>query len=340
MNTDNDYLWDRTGAVDPEVKHLEELLSTFRSQPAASPLPLPARSWNVSVWAVAPLAAAATLVIGLFGAYKSPVSPQHTWSVERVAGRPTIDSRELVDAGTVASGDMIQTDDSSKAVIEVGKIGTVLIEPNSKVRLLRTDPAHNRLALDRGTMHATIWAPPRLFFVETPSATAIDLGCAYTLTVDHNGNGRLCVTSGWVAFEKDGHETVVPSGAICETRSGIGPGTPYFGGASDEFRLALQRFDFGGASTEDLEAVLREANMCEVFTLWQLLPHVRGDQRAMVFDRMAQLMPPPPGVTREGVLALDAGMLQAWGIAFTGDEFMPCLTSCMAEVVGGFDHRS
>jgi hypothetical protein len=38
-----------------------------------------------------------------------------------------------------------------------------------------------------------IWAPPRLFFVDTPSAVAADLGCSYTLEVKDDGAGVLRV---------------------------------------------------------------------------------------------------------------------------------------------------
>jgi hypothetical protein len=38
---DNDYLWDRTGKPDPEIKELEEILGTLRYQPR--PLEIPAR---------------------------------------------------------------------------------------------------------------------------------------------------------------------------------------------------------------------------------------------------------------------------------------------------------
>ena len=246
-----------------------------------------------------------------------------------------VDSDRLQSDGLVTAGVWIQTDDTSTAVVQIGKIGKVQIEPNSRVQLLSTDPQNNRFSLASGTMQATVWAPPRLFFVETPSAQAIDLGCAYTLSVDGAGRTRLCVTSGWVALERSGHEeVVVPAGAVCEARPDHGPGTPYFGGASDEFRLALARFDFEGASQADLETVLRESNMCELFTLWQLLPVVRNEHRGLIFDRMAQIMPPPSGVTREGVPALDSRMLEAWGVEFSREEFMPCLTSCTAQADG------
>jgi hypothetical protein len=72
--------------------------------------------------------------------------------------------------------------------------------------------------------------------------------------------------------------------------------------------------------------------MCELLTLWQLLHRVPDQDRALIFDRMAQILPPPAGVTREGVLALDAGMLEVWGSQFTREEFMPCVTSCRASL--------
>ena len=40
LNSDADYLWDKTGEPDPEVKQLEEILGTQRYQPR--PLEIPA----------------------------------------------------------------------------------------------------------------------------------------------------------------------------------------------------------------------------------------------------------------------------------------------------------
>src|SRR5207253_7821011 len=128
----------------------------------------------------------------------------------------------------------LETDSSSRAKISVGRIGQVEVDPNTRLRLVQTRLTEHRLALARGRMQARIWAPPRLFFVDTPSAEAVDLGCAYTLAVDDAGGSLLQVTSGYVAFVRDGRESKVPAGAVCVTRPGIGPGTPYFADASEK----------------------------------------------------------------------------------------------------------
>jgi ferric-dicitrate binding protein FerR (iron transport regulator) len=237
---------------------------------------------------------------------------QQTWEVARLAGTPTIGSSQLEGSGRLAVGQWLETDASSRAKINVADIGQVDIGPNSRVRLLGTRSTEHRLALQRGRLHAFINAPPRLFIVETPSATAIDLGCSYTLDVDDAGRSVLHVTSGWVALELKGRESIVPAGAICVTEPGKGPGTPYFDDASARFREALSRLDFQNGGAKALSIVLAESREYDTLTLWHLLSRVSGAERSRVYERMASLITPPQGVTREGVLRLDKGMLDLW----------------------------
>jgi len=70
LNSDADYLWDKTGEPDPEIQQLEEILGTLRYQPR--PLEIPAglhvgreRSFFRSY--AAPLAIAATVAMLLLG---------------------------------------------------------------------------------------------------------------------------------------------------------------------------------------------------------------------------------------------------------------------------------
>jgi hypothetical protein len=213
-------------------------------------------------------------------------------------------------------GEWLETDASSHARISVGEIGQVEVEPNTRIGLIRAQAAEHRLSLQRGVMHALIWAPPGQFFVNTPSAVAADLGCAYTLTVDDDGVGLLRVTSGWVAFENQGREAFVPAGAMCSTRPASGPGTPYQGDASAAFRSALERLDFQVSDSSDRAAalgiVLAEARTKDALTLWHLLFRGDRDERGRVYDRLAVLVPPPEGVTREAVLNRDQGNLDLW----------------------------
>src|SRR2546425_716999 len=160
-----------------------------------------------------------------------------------------------------------------------------------------------------------LWRLPRLFVVDTPSASAIDLGCQYILEVQEDGSSLLHVTLGLVALERDGPETIVPAGAFCRTRKGAGPGTPYFEDASAELQAAVTKIDSvndPGERLRQLQIVIRESHVRDALSLWHLLPRMDAQARGMIYDRLAQLLPPPPEVTRDGILALNPKMLDTW----------------------------
>jgi hypothetical protein len=189
------------------------------------------------------------------------------------------------------------------------------IESNTRIRLLVTQADEHRIALDRGRLEASTWAPPRLFIVETPSATAVDLGCRYTLEVQDDGSSLLHVTLGLVALEHQDRETIVPAGAFCRTRTGAGPDTPFFEDSSPELQSALALVDSimeGPERMRQLEIVLRESHVRDALSLWHLLPRLDAPSRGLIYDRLAQLIPPPPDVTREGIAALDPKMVRSW----------------------------
>ena len=328
----DDYLWDGSGEPDPEIQKLENSLAKFRHQGLAPELPRVSaarqpRFWQRLVssnWSFGLAAAtAAVLFMAAFGILRWSQKPSTTsgpgWDVESVAGTPRVESSAFgKNAGTtrLGIGQTLVTDSHSKANISIADIGTVNVEPNTRLRLVAGGTGHNRLALDRGTIHAYIWALPGEFTVDTPSAIAVDLGCSYTLEVDDSGAGLLRTKLGWVGFKLDGHEAFIPAGAVCATRPKVGPGTPYFEDASASFRAALSKFDFGASTPEErsaeLSKILAESRQRDALTVWHLLARVGEPERGSVFDRLATLAPPPPGVSRDGVLRLDQKMLDLW----------------------------
>lgn len=321
----DEYLWDRSGEPDPEVQRLEALLKPLRHERPAPDFgaiePVADRAsrlnWLRMWWprlAVAGAAAAVALVaVGVLLTYRGPRS---AWDVARLEGAPRIGATEIGARGRLRVGQAVETDEGSRARINVGLIGEVDVEPNTRIRLLRAQATDHRLALDHGTMHARITAPPRLFYVETASALATDLGCKYTLSINESGAGLLEVSEGWVAFEKDGRESFVPAGAACVTRPVLGPGTPYFMATSDALRTALLKVDFDATSAAEraaaLDIVLREARRHDALTLWHMLSRVRGDEIGRVYDRLAELVPPPTDVSRDAIVQGNRHMLDRW----------------------------
>lgn len=257
-------------------------------------------------WAIA-----AVLLLAVGNFWRVQNSEKYIWKIDLVdSTQLSLSKNEL--SGQLAVGGVLATNESTRAQLSIGNIGRVELEPKTRIRLLKARAKEHRIALDIGKMHAMVWAPPKLFFVETPSALAIDLGCAYTLEVTDSGNSILRVTIGYVAFVNNGRQSVVPSGAICETRPGIGPGTPFYEDVSQKFRDALVQYDFYNGDENALKTLLAEARSDDNLTLWHLLLKENPENRAMLYDRLASFRKPPKGVTREGIINLDRNMLNLW----------------------------
>jgi len=329
----DDYLWDGSGEPDPEIQRLEGLLGKFRHDSPAPVFPeiVPERRWRFFpgrfLWkmrlfpALATTAAAvAGIAIVTFLVFRTePPTTVAGWDVSSVEGTPRVGRKTIGGKdGTnrLGIGQMLETDRQSRASLQADDTGQIEVDPSTRLRLLSMGSGLKRIALDRGTIHTYIWAPPGQFVVDTPSAVTVDLGCAYTLQVDDSGAGMVRTSLGWVGFKLNGHESFIPAGAACATRPKVGPGTPYFEDASAEFRAALTRFDFEDSTpqqrADDAAIVLREARQRDALTLWHLLARVDDRQRVLVYDQLSKLAPPPAGVTKEGILRLDQPMLDLW----------------------------
>ena len=330
----DDYLWDRSGVPDPDVERLEAMLGRLRSTPPVPQLPDSTDAWRPAVagpaevrlkadatrgrvWTVrdlAPIVAAAAVIVLMIGVLWQTRRGAASWEVARLDGQPQIESTTLADTGRIDVGQTLVTDGVSRARVAVGTIGQVTIDPDSQMRLVETRDGHHRLALERGTLHASITAPPGQFIVDTPSARATDLGCAYTLHVDEDGTGIISVTAGWVAFERDGIESFVPAGASCHTDPKRGPGTPRYDNESQTYRDALDEFDDGDPAQrhDALQRVLQYGGHGDAVTLWHLITRVDPADRGAVVDALADQVAMPAGVTREAVLHADESALDRW----------------------------
>jgi hypothetical protein len=328
----NNYLWDGSGEPDAEVLRLEKVLTQLRHKGDAPVFPAVIHTdeeksllgflqvlWPRRFAAVAAMAFLVAVSGVLVFRPPVPTAPRPGWEVARVEGAPTVGTHTINETnknGKLEVGQLLVTNGDSRASINVAGIGQVDVDPGSRVRLLQTSRDRKRISLEEGTIHAAIWAPPGEFVVDTPSAVAVDLGCVYTLHVNADGSGVLRTTLGWVGFHLNGRESFIPAGAMCPTRPKLGPGTPYFEDASESLRAALAQLDFEAQSPVARAAALRtalsQARKGDALSLWHLLARTSGAERELVFNRFAALMPPPAGVTREGILRLDRQQMDLW----------------------------
>jgi len=239
----DDYLWNRKGR-DREVEALEELLEPLGQRGRSSP---PTQRTSRPRWGAVLAVLAAAAVIALMVRF---------WFVSdapRSAAQPASVAHE----------------------IDLERYGTVQVHQGAVVELLQRNDEDIRLRLTRGTIDAriTLAARPRLFQVETPATTCVDLGCHYTLTVEPDGSTFVKVDVGQVAFVEKGRETWIPSDASCRAWPAHGAGTPRWDDARPELVAAIETFDRSSAG-ERLAAATSLIALCgeprDALSLWHL----------------------------------------------------------------------
>lgn len=319
--TNGEYWWDGSGTPDPEIKSLERTLKPLRYRST--------RRVQVGLWQAGLALAAALLLVWTAG--PSDPSSSAGLGLKVLAGSPRAGEQTLSGETFLKEGQWLVTDTQSAVMLRVGEIGQVRVEPRSRLRIVSTSDHLHRLELQEGMIHAAVWAPSRQFVVETPAGSAVDLGCEYTLAVDDRGHAMLCVETGWVSLEHQKRATLVPSGAQCEMRPGIGPGTPYLAGASTDYVEMLRSFDFEPEKAQSVSALIDLASPCDAFSLVYLVGRVEPHERGRIFDRVTELYPPWEGITRAGIVALEAAAVTSWQDQFECFETEVCRASCLPE---------
>lgn len=330
----DEYLWDKSGPPDPEIVALERALAGV-DPPGAVRMPTVVRRRRSITVAVFALAAALVLALGGWWWSQQPEIATLPIATDDVPRQdevvPRVPQQERIDPpreeGTTLppprkrapkpdAGGWIETHDEGSQRLAIASIGYVELDPHTRMRELASGPDEHRYELVRGRIHASVTAPPRVFVVETPSATAVDLGCQYTLEVDEHGTSRLEVSVGFVSLEHGGRECIVPAGASCETRKGGKVGTTVRLEASERLRDAVRTLDRASKRSKDragaLATILREASDADAATLWHVLRYASANERPALFDRLAIAAAPPETVTRERILAGDDTAMRTW----------------------------
>jgi hypothetical protein len=223
----DDYLWDPHSKPDPVVVQMERALAPVSSRalnladralPLLPPSVIAKRRRHRNGWLIAAAAAAALVfIVAALLTHRLSWSEASPWRVVRM-----IDGSAREDLLRI--GSTLATTELESATLDVARIGTVELAPNSAATLIETRDRQHRIELKHGHLHAKIWAPPGYFGVMNRGSLALDLGCEFELEATALGNGRLNVISGWVIYNRGGTETLIPEGhtvAFDDTRVGM-----------------------------------------------------------------------------------------------------------------------
>ncbi|MFN0207897.1 MAG: FecR domain-containing protein [Planctomycetota bacterium] len=334
-NLNDDYLWTGSGEPDPLIANLEKRLRPLRhdaslvNPPAQKPRITSVQFILVNVF----LAAAAVLVAIPFlfidnnsnpnaagKAYEVTLDEGAARVIQYQNGVPNLEVKLLTKVPhQFPVGSRLVCEDGGRARVrivgsgDITEVGEATIQGPGRLDLTHSTKELEKLYLHQGSMRAVISASAkaRLFQVETPAGTAVDLGCVYTMNVKDDGRTELSVDVGRVAFEIGGKNVYVWSGASCYADKTRGVTTPVDKGTTLAFKSAVESYELkkDGATVEEL---LNSANLRDAASLWHLLIHAPAGHSEKIYNRLAELSAPPAGVSKETIVKKEPAALEAW----------------------------
>lgn len=311
MNKQDDYLWDGSGSVDPEVARLEKLLSPLAHDRPLDELRLqrgrrgPRAGGIVAiVAALVAVAAAAALFVYLRTPGAAPCHGTSGFSFTAQPGGTVACGGAEIASGVLPIGGVLDTGNHT-AVLAIANIGTADLGAGTRVRLEGTTTTRHQLFLERGRMHAFVNAPPRLFAVSTPSTQVIDLGCEYTIDVDVRGAGSIEVQQGKVELETGtGTIVVAPAGTHARLLPGRKASLPIVEEADPNLVAAVVAFEHGEPGS--IERLLAVATPRDAITIANMYVVVPPAARKAVLDRLSEFVLPPGTLTVEDAVSSPA----------------------------------
>lgn len=302
----DDYLWDGSGPPDPEIAKLEQLL-----RPLAHDAPLRQRR-SRTPWVVGGAFVAAAAAVAIYFALPRERAVSCAGSsgfpFEGIGGDVACGGGRVA-KGTLPVGATLQTWDH-EAALAIADIGGARLGKNTTVRLERTGSDRHQLALDVGSMHAKVDAPPRLFAVTTPLTEVVDLGCEYDITIAHGGAGSLTVHDGLVELAtKSGTAVVVPEGCTAKILGAQRPGLPICKVTTTAVTQAIHEYDAGDWSAG--ETIIARASRVDAVVLLALAA-VDPKLRSRALTKLAELSPPPDAEISAESAASEPAHLATW----------------------------
>ena len=317
--SDRDYLYDGTGTPDPEVAKLEELLRPLEHDAPLTEIRLPRRRHAPWITGALVIAAAAAIVLVL--ARRSDPAPSDCTGSTGFAfvakGTTTCGGRQLA-RGVLPVGGTLDVG-TDTVMLDIADIGHAELGAGTRIVLTQTTAnKRHELHLERGTMHAKVLAPPRLFAITTPSTSVVDLGCEYRITIDETGAGSIAVSSGMVELASSAGVLVAPAGTRARLLAGRKPSVPVIDRAIPGLVDAVEAFESGDLTA--IDRVLAASGPEDAITVVSLAILGPAAQKLTVLGRLAALVPPPDAITPDSA-ALSPSELQRWRDAVIAAHF-------------------
>ncbi|MGB5847194.1 MAG: hypothetical protein WBH40_01835 [Ignavibacteriaceae bacterium] len=233
------------------------------------------------------------------------------WKIVIKSGTPQLNNQIITDNTNINIGDKVQTNDISKATLELPNVGTIVVLENTILERLNERYSAKLIG---GKIIINTDGAKEFLRIKTSQAVIneFNLGSNYILESDGDGYSKIELIDGWLQVIFREYEFTFPYEYNLKIFKGAGACLPFHTSSSFEFISLLEQYMFGRKSDITLDKVIESSSAEDAITLWNLFHIVEPGQRRVVYDKLYELFPHSDEIDREDILNLDENMLYVW----------------------------
>jgi DNA-directed RNA polymerase specialized sigma24 family protein len=233
------------------------------------------------------------------------------WKIVIKSGTPQLNNQLITGNTNINIGDKVQTNEISKATLELPNVGTIVVHENTSLE--RLDERYSAKLIVGKIIINTDGAKE---FLRIKSSQAIinelNLGSNYSLESDGDGYSKIELIDGWLQVIFRESEITFPREYNLKIFKGAGAGLPFHKSSTFEFISLLEKYLFGRKSDVSLDMIIESSSKKDAITLWNLFRIVEPGQRKVVYNKLYELFPDTGELNREDILSLDEKVLYVW----------------------------
>jgi len=233
------------------------------------------------------------------------------WKIVSNSGTPQINYKIITGNTKINIGDKVQTDDITKATLELPNVGKIVVLENTAIERLNKRYSAKLIS---GRIIINTDGAKEFLSINTSQATIneFNLGTEYILESDGDGYSRIELIDGWLQVIFREFEITFPQDYILKIFRSAGVGLPFHKSSTFEFITLLENYMFGRKSDVTLDMIIESSSENDGITLWNLLRIVEPDQRQPVYDKLFELYPHSDEIEIEDILNHDENTLYVW----------------------------
>ena len=249
------------------------------------------------------------IAIGI-AAYIIITGNEKNWEVSPKKGNVVIDQNQLNESSSFSADETLGTAENSSAKIIIPGVGRISVEPQTEIKRLQEK---NSAELFTGKIEVDCTGAEEFFTLLIPASIISNqyIGSVYTVDVKPDKSGQIFVSDGWINIAYKNKEIITATNYYIDFDATLGISMPYNKNSNAEFINAVREFLYT-RSEMHVERIVSLATQSNALTLWNLFKFISPAKRFLVYRKLNELVPHPPGITNEDILNLNSEKLQIW----------------------------